>query len=369
MTQSPVQQPVRNRIIPLGILVAFAYWLLESFIDSYLFHSSPFFHDALFPANGELWMRIAVVGLILAFSAYAHVTVARYRRLEGLCRISEHTQQSLLNATAEAAVLLLLDGTIQALNDKAAGDFGAHASDIVGKNIYDLLPPDLALRRRKRQRTVVKTKRPLRVEEQQDGRWFDVNIFPVTDADGRVIQCAVFGREITENKQMEQELTRLSITDDLTGLFNQRQFIEKIEQEVDRADRMRYPLCLVIMDVDNFKVYNDTYGHLKGNEILRGIGEIIRSSIRKDVDSAYRFGGDEFAVILPYADKDTALEIIERIGQRTVRELDGVSISFGIAPLTGSITARELIHSADKLMYEQKGQSRNGRAPENPRNS
>jgi diguanylate cyclase (GGDEF)-like protein/PAS domain S-box-containing protein len=369
MTQSSVQPRVGDKIIPLGILIVIAYWLLESFIDSYLFHSSPSFHDALFPQNGELWMRIAVVGLILAFSAYAHVTVVRYRSLEGLCRIDEHTRESLLNATTEAAMLLSLDGTIQALNEKAAKDFGALVPDIVGKNLYDLMSSNVAPRRRQRQQTVIKTGRPLRVEEQQDGRWFDINIYPVTDAGGRVVQCAVFGREITENKKMEQELTRLSITDDLTGLFNQRRFFETIDQEVDRAKRMGYPLCLSILDLDGFKVYNDTYGHLKGNEILRGIGEIIRSSVRKDVDSAYRFGGDEFALILPYADKNTALEIVERIGQRAVRDLDGVMISFGIAPLTDGTTARELVHSADKLMYEHKGQSRNLRVPDNERRS
>lgn len=363
MTRSTVKSPAGNWIIPIGIAIALAYWLAESFVDFYFFGQNPFLLEALLPQTNELWMRISIVGLIMAFSVYAHVTVVRHKRLEGLCRISEQTRQSLLNATTEAAILLSLDGTIDALNDKAAEDFKADAADIVGKNVYDLMPRGSASRIRAYQQTVIETRRPLRIEDEQDGRWLDINIYPVTNSGGQVVQCALFSRDITEFKKMELELTRLSITDDLTGLFNQRRFIETIDQEVDRAARMGYPLCLAIFDLDGFKLYNDTYGHLKGNQILKRIGKIIRSSIRKDVDSAYRFGGDEFAVILPYARQSTAQQIIDRIGKRAARQLGGVTISFGIAPFAEGVTARELIHSADQSMYQHKGHSRTARPP------
>jgi len=352
-----------SRIIPLGIVLALLYWLIESYIDAYFFHSSSFLHETLSPQRDELWMRIAVIALILAFALYAHVMVARFKRLERLCRQSEQTGQSLLNATTERVMLLSRDGTIAALNDRAAEDFGADASDLIGKSIYDLMPPDAASLRRSREQMVIKERRPLHFEDEQDGRSFDTNIYPVFDDAGQVVQWATFTSEVTETKKMQQELRRLSITDDLTGLFNQRHFIERIEQEVDRAKRMQYSLCLAILDVDDFKLYNDTYGHLKGNEILRATGRIILHSIRKDVDSAYRFGGDEFAVILPYADRDTASEIVERIGARTNHELGGVTISSGIALLTDDATVHDLIHSADKSMYEQKYLNRETRVP------
>ncbi len=365
MMRKGARSTAGNRIVPLGILLALSYWLLESSIDAYLFHSGSFIHEAIFPGPDELWMRIGFIGLILAFSAYAHVMVVRHRKLEELFWASEQTQQSLLNAAAEAAMLLTLDGTIQAVNDRAAGYFGAMAPDIIGKNVHDLMPPDVSSRRREHEQVVIKTKRPLRFEDEREGRSFDINIYPVIDGAGNVTRLAVYGREITENKNMERELTRLSITDDLTGLFNQRHFTEKIEQEVDRAKRMGYPLCLVILDVDDFKIYNDTYGHLKGNEILKGIGKIIGHSVRKDVDSAYRFGGDEFAMILPYAQRDIALEIIDRIQARTRLELNGVTISSGIALLADDTTVRDLIHSADQSMYTQKGQAHSSRTPHN----
>jgi diguanylate cyclase (GGDEF)-like protein/PAS domain S-box-containing protein len=334
---------------------------MESSIDSYVFHSGPLPSTLLSPGINELWMRTAVIGLILAFSLYAYLTVLRHKRLEDLCRVSEHTQQSLLDATTDGAMLLSRDGTIDALNTKAAEGLGASATDLIGKRVYDLMTPEAVSRRRLRERMVIENGRPLHFEDERDGRWFDINIYPMFNGTGEVVRWAVFDREITEFKKMEQELRRLSITDDLTGLLNQRHFMERVRQEVERAGRVGYPLCLAILDVDDFKRYNDTYGHLRGNEILRKIGDIIRRSIRKNVDSAYRFGGDEFAVILPYAEKDKAEGIIERIGTRTARDLSGVTISAGISVFSEGTTVHHLIQAADKSMYGDKNRGRTTR--------
>ncbi len=351
-----------SSIVALGVMLVACYWLIESTVDSYVFASGTIIQQVFSPEPEELWMRVVIAGLILGFSIYAHSLVARYRRIEELCRESDKTQQALLNATAEGAMLLSLDGTIDALNAKAAEGFGTPPADLVGKNVYDFLSPEVASRRRERAEIVVLTKRPLRFEDEQDGRWHDVNIHPIIDDGGMVVQWAVFTREITETKKMERELTRLAITDDLTGLFNQRHFVDKIEEEADRAGRVGYPLCLVIFDVDNFKSYNDTYGHLRGNDILKAIGKITLNSIRREVDSAYRFGGDEFALILPHAQRNTAEEIIERISLRTGDELGGVTISYGIAVLGDGISAYDLIHSADRLMYRHKESTVNNHA-------
>jgi diguanylate cyclase (GGDEF)-like protein/PAS domain S-box-containing protein len=348
---------IRSRIIALGVVLSACYWVIESIIDSYAFASGTVTEQVFSPKPDELWMRAVITFLILAFSAYANFLVLKHRRLEEICRESDRTRQALLNSAGDGAMLVSTDGTIDALNDKAAEALGAETSRIIGKNIFDLLPPDVASERRESARIVTETGRPLQFEDERDGRWYNVTIYPVTDDENGVVQLAVFGREITETKKMELELTRLSITDDLTGLYNQRHFIEKIEEEVDRARRVGYSLCLVIFDVDDFKTYNDTYGHLKGNEILKAIGAITLHSIRKDVDSAYRFGGDEFALILPYADNDTADEIIERIVSRTTGRLEGVTISSGIAVLGDGISAHDLIHLADQFMYRQKESS------------
>jgi PleD family two-component response regulator len=100
-----------------------------------------------------------------------------------------------------------------------------------------------------------------------------------------------------DKERLEEEVRRLSITDDLTGLYNYRQFYKTLESELARLKRQKTSLSLLMFDLDNFKRYNDRYGHLEGDKVLRKIGEIINRSIRSNVDSGYRYGGDEFAVL------------------------------------------------------------------------
>jgi diguanylate cyclase (GGDEF)-like protein len=161
-------------------------------------------------------------------------------------------------------------------------------------------------------------------------------------------------RYAIERKRLERELRRLSITDNLTELFNQRCFFEEINQEVTRARRMKYPLCLIVFDLDNFKQYNDTHGHLAGDEVLRGVGRITRQSIRMDVDTAYRYGGDEFAVLLPNTEPKEAWEVAERIKKNIAGELKGVNVSVGISFLEEHSTIKDFIQAADLAMYLDK---------------
>jgi PleD family two-component response regulator len=98
---------------------------------------------------------------------------------------------------------------------------------------------------------------------------------------------------LREKARLEEEVTRLSITDDLTGLYNHRHFYRKLEEEATRANRQKMALSLMMFDVDNFKKYNDTRGHIEGDRVLEKIGKIVAQCIRQKVDSGYRYGGDE----------------------------------------------------------------------------
>jgi two-component system, cell cycle response regulator len=156
------------------------------------------------------------------------------------------------------------------------------------------------------------------------------------------------------------KLKELSIRDELTGLYNWRCFQDRLEQEVARNKRQGHPLCLIFLDVDNLKSYNDTYGHSGGNEVLKAVAQSILQSIRKEVDSAYRFGGDEFSVILPEVRYDQAIyianRIVERLSDTAYRD---VSLSFGIAELTADMDNELLLKYADQAMYIAKNNSKN----------
>lgn len=153
-----------------------------------------------------------------------------------------------------------------------------------------------------------------------------------------------------------RKMELLSITDSLTGLYNRRHFYHNLKREIARARRQHNPLSLLVVDLDNLKSYNDTYGHLQGDEAIRGVGRAINVSIRGDVDTGYRFGGDEFAVILPYIGVNEASAVAERI--RTTFEgyaFDSTTLSIGLAELAADESVDDFVGRADTAMYTAKG--------------
>jgi two-component system, cell cycle response regulator len=154
-------------------------------------------------------------------------------------------------------------------------------------------------------------------------------------------------------RNTKEELNRLSITDSLTGLFNQRHFYARLREEIARAKRQMQRLSLILLDLDNFKKYNDAHGHLAGDEILGKTGQIIHASIREDVDSGYRYGGDEFAVILIDADTDVAGWIGQRI-DHSLNEQLGVHASIGVSQFSNEMSVEEFVNKAEKNLYQAK---------------
>ncbi|MCF8144368.1 MAG: diguanylate cyclase [Deltaproteobacteria bacterium] len=167
-------------------------------------------------------------------------------------------------------------------------------------------------------------------------------------------------------RNTRQELNRLSITDSLTGLYNQRHFYVRLKEEIVRSRRQDYNLALILLDLDCFKQYNDKFGHLAGDRLLQKVGDVIGSSVREDVDSGYRYGGDEFAVILIDADASVAEMMSVRI-RNGIEAACGLTASAGYAVFSGSMTAEELVAEADRKLYEKKEELKKGNLaiPEN----
>ena len=155
---------------------------------------------------------------------------------------------------------------------------------------------------------------------------------------------------LEEMEATKRELERLSITDELTGLFNRRHFYKILAREMEVARKYGMPLSLLIMDLDDFKDYNDTHGHVEGDRALRRLAGVIERSIRSGLDSAYRLGGDEFAVIAPGSNREQA----RKMGERIQDSLKDLSLSIGIAEFVKGMDADSFISQADKRMYEEK---------------
>lgn len=192
----------------------------------------------------------------------------------------------------------------------------------------------------------------------------------IKDDDGRVTNAVETIIDISDKRELEEELTRLSVTDELTGLYNQRFFYATLKREVETSLRYDQPLSLLIMDLDHFKNYNDTYGHLEGDRVLSACAKLVMNSVR-GTDLACRYGGEEFVVLLPHTPRHRAKVVAERIRagiesleffpvvpKRGVRKAR-ITASLGVALYQQKWSGRDLVRLADQAMYEAKHQGRN----------
>ena len=169
-----------------------------------------------------------------------------------------------------------------------------------------------------------------------------------------------------ERIQMLDELKKLSITDGLTQLYNSRYFYAQLKGEIERCNRYSHKLSLLLLDIDNFKEYNDTFGHLEGDKILVRLGRVIKSCLRK-MDTAYRYGGEEFTIILPGTDGEEAHTVAERLRAAVLEEdfTDGqhpdvrITISIGVTQYLQEEKIASFVQRADQAMYQSKQAGRN----------
>ncbi|MFH0780492.1 MAG: diguanylate cyclase [Pseudomonadota bacterium] len=176
---------------------------------------------------------------------------------------------------------------------------------------------------------------------------------------------AKLARAIRE-RNLVRRLELLSKQDSLTGILNRRAFDEHFSYEVERAFRQKYPLMLAIIDVDNFKEYNDKLGHQEGDKVLVSLAEIMKECTRESVDLCFRLGGDEFAVLLPQASASQGTEVVQRILLTFVeKKFEGTSLSIGLISCKRNkqVTKEEdeeaMKKRADQAMYDAKQSGKN----------
>ncbi|MDM8553647.1 diguanylate cyclase [Desulfococcaceae bacterium HSG7] len=165
---------------------------------------------------------------------------------------------------------------------------------------------------------------------------------------------------------MMAELEKLAITDGLTDLYNSRHFYSRMELEVNRSCRYNNALSLILLDIDYFKKYNDTYGHVHGDKVLARIGQLIKQSLRS-MDSAYRYGGEEFTILLPETIGDEAHAVADRLRKIISSDIFtpepgkavSITISAGVTQYHPGETLKEFVERADKALYQSKDNGRN----------
>ena len=195
--------------------------------------------------------------------------------------------------------------------------------------------------------------------DREDGQAFDDRDL----AEARILAAPASLALAREDVQQSlNELQRVAAIDAVTGLFNRRHFEARLQGEVQRVHRQQQPLSLLMVDIDDFKRINDTFGHLEGDQTLRTVAELLRGGVRI-FDVCARYGGEEFAILMPGASLETAAQVAERIRRRVQHrfrhEPVGVTISVGVARLAPGETGEDLIGAADRRLGLAKRSGKN----------
>jgi diguanylate cyclase (GGDEF)-like protein/PAS domain S-box-containing protein len=282
---------------------------------------------------------------------------------------------AIVESSDDAIVGKSLDGIITSWNSGAEKLYGYTKEEAVGNSISLLVPPDrsdetIGLLEQIREGKRVDHYETVRMKKNGDLIDVSITISPVKDYTGSIIGASAIVRDITEKKHTEEMLRQLSTTDGLTGIANRRAFDMFLDEEWRRALRSKNQISILMIDVDFFKKYNDTYGHLQGDECLRSVAAILKSVARRPGDMAARFGGEEFVVLLSTTDTGHAVSIAEKI-RRDIEALEMphetseisryVTVSIGVISEVPdpNMSANDFLQCADEALYKGKKEGRN----------
>jgi diguanylate cyclase (GGDEF)-like protein/PAS domain S-box-containing protein len=310
-------------------------------------------------------LLLILVPLTLAFS-WAHV---RRRAADDMVARLEQRMRDITQSLAVGLFVLDKRGRLSMINPEGERLLGWSEEELCGEEIHDLIyqaaeqeAPD----------SNVFLKRADHSDDglfqRKDGSSFHVSyvVSPLM-IDRQSVGNVVSFQDISERKQMEQELERMATRDDLTGLHNRRELNRRLEDELRRAERYEQQFSVWMLDIDHFKAINDTFGHPVGDKVLETLAiNLVR--ILRDTDIIARYGGEEFTVILPHTSLEQSKKMAERVCTAVAAmtfDLNGsddlsTTVSIGVAayPRHGT-TADQLIHAADQGLYAAKQSGRN----------
>jgi two-component system, cell cycle response regulator len=350
----------------------------------------------------ELSVRMQIAGRLMAMQEEIQNKAEELVRKENavqetmtLMTVANQRFTELFDGMPAACFSLDHQGSIHAWNRAATEMFGYEPSEVLGRTIWDVFnskerrkkqPNDLFSRGMLEHIFAGESINGTEVELlRKDGQKLNVicNILPTVSPVGGINGAIAAHIDITERKILQRQvedqvrvqqdlikqletangrLEELAVTDGLTGLFNHRYFREQLDKNFLLARRIGKPLSIVMLDVDHFKQFNDTFGHPMGDEVLRDVAAVVKGSVRSH-DIASRYGGEEFVILCPGTDAEGALSLAERIRSRIEAhdsKLRSVTASVGVST-TGPLTQRgsALLDQADKALYVSKQQGRN----------
>jgi diguanylate cyclase (GGDEF)-like protein/PAS domain S-box-containing protein len=307
-----------------------------------------------------------------AFSAFLRDVSDSHRAQQAARQLA-----TIVETSDDAILSESLDGTILTWNRGAELLYGYAADEAIGNPVTMLAPPGREVEIADTLARIADGERIEQVETvrvRKDGSLVDVSltVSPLERDDGTVVGASVIARDVTERKRTAQQIAHLAYHDQLTGLPNRTMFHEHLETALARADRNNVAVAVLFIDLDSFKLVNDSFGHEAGDRLLRDFGERL-SSVTRATDIVARQGGDEFLVLVPDLELEggeglepRALEVVASIEQKVRSVLQtpfdvggtevhvGLSIGVSIYPIDATDRA-QLLRNADTAMYIGKG--------------
>lgn len=309
----------------------------------------------------KLYLIILILwaGIIAAAALIFGILSKRRQRFEAELQTSQEKYRSLVDSTEDSIYLVDEACNYLFINKKHLKRLGLAEDSFAGMNYDSFHTPEESEVFRKRIAHVFGTGESSQYEHQslRDGRYFIQTFSPVKNAYGAITAVTVVSKNISDRRQMEDELRALSLTDELTGLYNRRGFLTLAEQQIRIANRLRKKLYLLAADLDDLKIINDTYGHKEGDAALVKTADILRENFRES-DIIARIGGDEFMVMPIEMSRDRSEIILGRLK----REFEKNSLRYRISISAGitcydpeqPVSIDQLLATADNAMYEQK---------------
>lgn len=311
--------------------------------------------NTIVPRFNEHHQLIAYDGLIK--------DITERRQIEEALKESEAKYRSLVDSTDDSIYLVNRECRYLFVNEKHLSRLGLSKNHMLGKSYGELHPPEDTKKFTGIVEGIFKTGESVQYEHKsyRDGRYFIRTLSPVKEPTGQVSAVTIVSKDITPLKIMEERLHNLSITDELTGLYNRRGFLVLAEQQLRLADREKIGIFMLYADMDRLKMINDNFGHKEGDRAIIEISGILKTTYRNS-DVIARIGGDEFVVIPVGTSRDNVDIVAGRLREsleKYNREKKGsyeLSLSVGTAyydPAT-PCSIDELLRHADRMMYEQK---------------
>ncbi len=355
---------IRNeqKIIILAVIAGVSLWIVDAVIDSAIFGSGPFLTVLLEPGH-ERYLRSLFLLSFIAFGFLVSRLMSRWKGASEALKESEAKYRSLVESTEDSIYLVDKDCRYLFLNKKHMSRLGLMKERLIGQPYSEFHSENETAYFVEKINNVFNSGESSQYEHrsQRDGKFFIQTFSPVKDSEGKTIAVTVVSKNITERKQMEEALRALSLTDELTGLYNRRGFMALADQHLKIANRVKTGFYMLYADLDNLKSINDTFGHKEGDMALIAAANILRESFRES-DIISRIGGDEF-VIFPVVTTEVSVEVIKTRLQKNLDLHNAVkargyelSLSVGIPYYDPEkpLSLEELLAQGDKLMYAQK---------------